>query len=75
MLCMNNYTQEYIDKCRLRVNTQLSTYKNWVATARKQSKTNEKLLDSAIEAFEPVFFNNMALLLDSLFVHQAGLWN
>jgi hypothetical protein len=67
MLCINNFTQKYIDECRLKVNLQLSTYKNLVTTARKQVGANNALLNSAIESFEPNFFNNMALVLDNYF--------
>ena len=71
MLCANNYTQKYIDACRSRVNLQLSIYKNLVTTARNQVGKNEKSLNSAIESFDSVFFNNMVLLLDALFVHRT----
>ncbi len=70
MLCVNKYTQQHIDQCRSRINAQLSDYKNLVTTARKVGK-NEKSLNSAIESFESVFFNNMVLLLDALFVHRT----
>lgn len=52
MLSINNYTQPYIDECRLKVNLLLSTYKNLVTTARNQVGANEALLHSAIESFE-----------------------
>ena len=53
MLCMNNYTQEYIDECRKKVDFQLSTYKNIVTIAREQAGTNNATLNPAIETFEP----------------------
>jgi hypothetical protein len=53
MLSMNNYTQEYIDKCRLKVDSQLSTYRNLVTTAREQAGADNPLLNNAIESFEP----------------------
>lgn len=71
MLCVNNYTQKYIDECRSRVAAQVSAYQTLVASARNQAVTNEPLFDAAIEAFEPHFFNNMVLALDSYFVHRA----
>jgi hypothetical protein len=71
MLSVNNYTQKYIDECRSRVAAQVSAYKAVVATARNQTATDESLLDAAIETFEPHFFNNMVLALDSYFVHRA----
>ena len=71
MLCVNNYTQKYIDECRSRVTAQVSAYKALVATARNQTATDEPVLNAAIEDFEPHFFNNMVLALDSYFVHRA----
>ncbi len=70
MLGVKKYTQKHIDECRSRVNLQLSTYKNLITTARNPIGKNETSLHSAIESFEPVFFNNMVLLLDALFVHR-----
>jgi len=63
MLCVNNYTQQYIDECRTRVAEQLSAYQTLVAAARNHPATDEPLLNAAIEAFEPHFFNNMVLAL------------
>ena len=60
MLGMKNYTREYIDGCRSRVDSDLVAYRNLVAA----DKTH---LDSD---FEPVFFNTMVLLLDHFFVHR-----
>lgn len=71
MLCVNNYTQKYIDECRSKVAAQVSAYQTLVAAARNQTATDEPLLNAAIEAFEPHFFSNMVLALDSYFVHRA----
>ena len=71
MLCVKNYPQKYIDECRRKVDAQLSTYKKLVAASRKQSMVNDKLLNAAIESFEPVFFNNMVLVLDHYFLHRS----
>ena len=62
MLCVNTYPQEYINDCRARVNAQLAAYENLI------SATGDK---TAVQAFEPVFFNNLVLLLDQLFVHRS----
>ncbi len=71
MLCVNNYNREYIDGCRLRVNLQASAYQKLVTTARNQHGKNETQLNAAIGSFDPLFYNNMVLILDALFVHRA----
>ena len=71
MLCVNNYTQEYIDECRLRLTAQVSAYQALVLAAKNQTTIEEPQLNTAINAFEPHFFNNMVLALDSYFVHRA----
>jgi hypothetical protein len=71
MLCVNNYTQKYIDECRLKVDAQILAYISLVATAKNKSANDELLLDAAINAFEPHFFNNMILVLECYFVHRA----
>ena len=73
MLCMNSYTQDYIDECHARVNAQISAYQHLIKTARIQTSTQETALDSAIDSFEPIFFNNMVLVLDQLFVHRSRI--
>src|SRR3989442_1810786 len=69
-LCRSR-TQKYIDECRSRVAAKVSAYQRLVATARNQATTDEPPLNAAVEAFEPHFFNNMVLALDSYFVHRA----
>lgn len=71
MLCVNNYPQKYIIDCCSRIAAQISAYQTLVATARAQAVTDESLLNAAVEAFEPRFFNNMVLALDSYFVHRT----
>jgi hypothetical protein len=56
MLCVNNYTQKYIDRCRSRVAAQVSAYKALVAAAGSKTATDKPRLKAAIEAFEPHFF-------------------
>ena len=65
MLCVNNYHREYINECRAKVEFQVSTYKK-VAALKTAGK-----LSNALDSFEPVFFNNMVLVLDSLFIHRG----
>jgi len=70
MLSIDNYTPEYVTKCRSRVAEQVSAYQTLLAAARKRASDGSQL-DSAIAAFEPHFLNNMVLALDILFVHRA----
>ena len=64
MLVRNHYDQDYIDACRTRVAAQVAAYRDVKATAS----------DAAIDAFEPLFFNNLVLVLDNLFCHrQRGM--
>jgi hypothetical protein len=65
MLGVRNYTKEYIEGCRTRVDADLSRYKKLAAAARNQPAGVK-----ALEAFEITFFNNMVLVLDHLFVHR-----
>lgn len=62
MLSVDRYNQEHIDASRARVDAQLSTYR---ALVRAAKKTKASPLASALDSFEPVFFNNMLLVLDS----------
>ncbi|HEV7525242.1 MAG TPA: hypothetical protein VGP92_09755 [Acidimicrobiia bacterium] len=61
MLGVNKYPQAFIDASRARVKAQVASY-------RKMQKAAKS--DSATAAFEPEFFNNMVIVLDSYFVHR-----
>jgi hypothetical protein len=71
MLCINNYSKEYIDECRSKVYSLISDYEKLITTARKSADTNEALLNSAIGSFETNFFNNMVLVLDNYFYNRS----
>jgi hypothetical protein len=57
MLGMTNYSKDYIDQCRARVDADLKAY----ATQAGKNSSKE---------FENRFFNNQVLLLDHMFVHR-----
>ena len=59
MLGMKNYTQNYIDACRARVDADLRAYRKQVGKAPS-------------EEFEVRFFNDQVLLLDYMFVHRLS---
>lgn len=71
MLCVDSYTQKHVDECRSRIAAQDSAYRSLIAAARKPAGTAKPALDAAIEAFEPQYFNNLVLALDSCFVHRT----
>ena len=72
MLCVNNYSQKYIDACRSRVNSQVSAYNKLATTARNKIGINETSLIAAIKSFEHIFYNNMVLILDSFWSQSQG---
>jgi hypothetical protein len=55
MLGMKSYPQNYIDARRARVESDIASYRE---------------LSSSTPAFEAVFFNNMVLKLEMMFVHR-----
>ncbi len=69
MLCMNNYSQEYVDECRIKIEAQVAAYRDLVEAAGDSASTS-RLVDAAY-AFEPTFFNNMVLVLENYFVHRS----
>jgi hypothetical protein len=62
MLCVNGYSQEFINQRREQVHSQLESYRALIANVKD---------NAAIEAFEAHFFNNMLLVLDNLFVNRS----
>ncbi len=68
MLAVTTYPQDYIDECRAQMEAQLAAYKT-LGLRRSQDKASA--IRSAVELFEPLFFNNLTLVLDSYFVHRT----
>ena len=69
MLCVNSYRKDYINECRSRMESQLAAYKVLVTTARE--KTSKSAINSAVDSSEPLFFNNLVVVLDGFFVHRS----
>ena len=67
MLCMTTYDRSYVDDCRSKIASQVSAYRALASTARGSGADGT----TALEAFEPVFFNNLVLALDNYFVHRS----
>jgi hypothetical protein len=61
MLGRKSYTQEEVDNAKTVIAEQLAAYK-------ELAKASEG--EAALEAFEPLFFNNLVLALDRRFVHR-----
>lgn len=68
MLGRKDYTREELDHASNAIGQQLDAYKQ-LADAVAASPDGEKLA-AALDAFEPLFFNNMTLALDRYFVHR-----
>ena len=71
MLGRKNYTQDELDHAKTAVDQQLAAYKKLVKAI--DSATSEPKVTSALKAFEPLFFNNMTLVLDRYFVHRVRM--
>jgi hypothetical protein len=69
MLGRKTYTQEEFDQATAAVDRQLAAYKKLVKAI--DGAPPEPKVKAALEAFEPLFFNNMTLALDRFFVHRV----
>ena len=69
MLGRKSYTQEELDHCKAAIDQQLAAYKTLVNAVG--SATTDTKVSAALEAFEPLFFNNLTLALDRYFVHRV----
>jgi hypothetical protein len=70
MLGRKTYTQEEFDGARTAIDRQLAAYRRLETAV---AATGDAETRSALEAFEPLFCNNMALVLDRHFVHRVRL--
>ena len=68
MLCVNAYPQTFVDQCQQNLRSQLSAFDHLAKTAKASSGTP---VSAAVDTLEPVFFNNLLLVLDSYFVHRS----
>jgi len=67
MLGRKNYTTDEIENARSTVDSQLAAYAKLVDAVLG---TSDRHAAAALEEFEPLFSNNMALVLDRYFVHR-----
>ena len=71
MFGRKNYTPEELDHAKTAVAQQLAAYKKLVK-AIEGAETDRKVRE-ALDAFEPLFFNNMTLVPDRYFVHRLRM--
>ncbi|MEA2441098.1 MAG: hypothetical protein QOH76_2522 [Thermoleophilaceae bacterium] len=69
MLGRKDYTQEELDQARSSIDEQLAAYKALV----EEVDASDPKGAAALEAFEPLFVNNMILALDRYFVHRVRM--
>jgi len=67
MLGRKTYTQAEYDHAKEAVDQQLAAYKKLVKAA---GATSDPKVSAALEGFEPLFLNNMTMVLDRYFVHR-----
>ena len=71
MLGRKNYTPEELDHAKTVIDQQLAAYRKLVKAINRA--TTDPKVTSALEVFEPLFFNNMTLVLDRYFVHRVRM--
>ncbi|GAA2977804.1 hypothetical protein [Actinokineospora diospyrosa] len=64
MLAVSTYSEDYLEACRDRVAEHVGVYRAMVGSGAGAEFT------AAVAAFEPVFFNNLVLVLETSFVHR-----
>jgi hypothetical protein len=67
VLGRKDYTQEEVDHAEAAIAEQVAAYQK---LANAVGATKDKRAEAALAAFEPLFFNNMVLVLDRPFVHR-----
>ncbi|MGH9154966.1 MAG: hypothetical protein ACRD1K_03750 [Acidimicrobiales bacterium] len=67
MLGRKDYTEQELANATTAIDKQVAAYNK---LAKAVAATGDAKAQSALEAFEPLFFNNMTLVLDRYFVHR-----
>jgi hypothetical protein len=70
MLGRKDYTPEELDHATKAIGQQLAAYKRLAGAVEA---TSDPAAKAALEAFEPLFCNNMTLALDRYFVHRVRM--
>jgi hypothetical protein len=71
MLGRKNYTQDELDHAKTAINKQVAAYRKLVNAI--DGATSDPKVTAALEAFEPLFSNNLTLVLDRYFVHRIRM--
>ena len=69
MLGRKDYTPDELDHARSTIRVQLDAYKKLGALAT----ATDPVAEAALQEFEPIFFNNLTLVLDRFFVDRLRL--
>lgn len=67
MLGRRDYTKEELDNATTAIHNQVTAYKR---LANAIGAAGDERARSALGTFEPLFFNNLTLVLDRYFVHR-----
>lgn len=62
-----DYTRAELARARAAINSQLTAYRDLVSAV---AATKDERASSAVAAFDPLFFDNMTLVLDRYFVNR-----
>jgi hypothetical protein len=68
MPASDTYPQDYVDTCRARVESQVALFRELASAARHGE--SDYGLESVVRSLEPVYYNNMLLVLESYFAHR-----
>ncbi len=71
MLSVNDYSKQYIDDCRAKVDAQVTAFATLAKATKRAAGANKNAVETALASFEPVYFNALVLVLDEFFLHRS----
>lgn len=71
MLCVNNYSREYVAACRADIDRQVAAYRRLTAAGAGPEGSASEEFAAAQAEFEPVFFNSLVQVLEGCFMHRS----